>query len=96
MHVFTPVKGRLVDRVADSLQEAMEGGHYEDHLPGERTLSLHLQVSRTVIHDALKVLEARGLVSIAHGKRTRILRRKSSVGHRKHKMVCVLMKGSAS
>lgn len=92
MHVFTPVKGSLVDRVVESVQEAITNGHYADHLPGERTLSLHLRVSRTVVHEALKVLESRGVVSIAHGKRTRIVRGPQKTARRKHKLVCVLIK----
>jgi GntR family transcriptional regulator, transcriptional repressor for pyruvate dehydrogenase complex len=39
-----------------------------ERLPPERELCSHLGVSRTVVREALNLLEARGLISIEHGR----------------------------
>jgi GntR family transcriptional repressor for pyruvate dehydrogenase complex len=39
-----------------------------ERLPPERELSARLNVSRTVVREALNLLEARGLISIEHGR----------------------------
>src|SRR5690606_38596713 len=38
-----------------------------DRLPGERDLSVQFNVSRPILRDALKALEARSLVETSHG-----------------------------
>src|SRR5919202_2612697 len=61
---------RLRDRVADQLVEMVISGGLEpgERLPPERELCAHLGVSRTVVREALNLLEARGLISIEHGR----------------------------
>jgi GntR family transcriptional repressor for pyruvate dehydrogenase complex len=61
---------RLRDRAADQLLEMVISGGLEpgERLPPERELCEHLGVSRTVVREALNLLEARGLISIEHGR----------------------------
>ena len=61
---------RLRDRAADQLLEMVISGGLEpgERLPPERELCGHLGVSRTVVREALNLLEARGLISIEHGR----------------------------
>ncbi len=61
---------RLYQQVADSVEELIDSGSVKpgDQLPSERSLAATLGVGRGVIREALKVLEARGLVSIKPGE----------------------------
>jgi GntR family transcriptional repressor for pyruvate dehydrogenase complex len=61
---------KLRDRAADQLLEMVVSGGLEpgERLPPERELCARLGVSRTVVREALNVLEARGLISIEHGR----------------------------
>src|SRR4029450_9043812 len=61
---------RLRDTAADQLLEMVISGGLEpgERLPPERELCAHLGVSRTVVREALNLLEARGLISIQHGR----------------------------
>jgi GntR family transcriptional repressor for pyruvate dehydrogenase complex len=61
---------RLRDRAADQLLEMVISGGLKagERLPAERELCAHLGVSRTVVREALNLLEARGLISIEHGR----------------------------
>jgi len=60
-------------RTADEVVQQIEGLILEgvlgvgDRLPGERDLSAQFDVSRPILRDALKALEARGLVETRHG-----------------------------
>ena len=58
------------DRAAEQLREMVVSGGLTpgDRLPPERELCGRLGVSRTVVREALNLLEARGLVSIEHGR----------------------------
>lgn len=48
---------------------ALSGGYSEgDRLPPERKLVEDLGVSRTVVREALNLLESRGIVRIEHGR----------------------------
>jgi GntR family transcriptional repressor for pyruvate dehydrogenase complex len=60
----------LRDRAADELLEMVVSGGLEpgERLPPERELCERLGVSRTVVREALNLLEARGLISIEHGR----------------------------
>jgi GntR family transcriptional repressor for pyruvate dehydrogenase complex len=61
---------RLRDRAADQLLEMVISGGLEagERLPPERELCARLGVSRTVVREALNLLEVRGLISIEHGR----------------------------
>lgn len=67
---FTPVrKRRRYQEVAQQIQLAILNGDYQDgdRLPPERDLAERYAVSRTVVREAMKVLEAQGLVTIERG-----------------------------
>ncbi len=61
---------RLRDQAADRLLDMVisRGLSPGDRLPPERELVGSLGVSRTVVREALNLLEARGLISIEHGR----------------------------
>ena len=58
------------DRAAEQLLDMVVSGGLSpgDRLPPERELVQLLGVSRTVVREALNLLEARGIVSIEHGR----------------------------
>ncbi len=58
------------DRAADQILEMLISGGLNpgERLPPERELCARLNVSRTVVREALNLLEARGLISIEHGR----------------------------
>src|SRR5579875_1962171 len=58
--------------IARMLAEKIVSGEYEEGslLPPERVLCTAFGVSRTVIREAIKALETRGLVRIEHGRGT--------------------------
>ena len=61
---------RLRDRAAEQLLDMVvsSGLRPGQRLPPERELVGRLGVSRTVVREALNLLEARGLISIEHGR----------------------------
>ncbi|WOT05899.1 FadR/GntR family transcriptional regulator [Shewanella youngdeokensis] len=70
MKNFEPIKKvKASDEVSNQLRRAIFEGRYEagDKLPSERELIESFQVSRTVVREAIKVLEARELVVIKQG-----------------------------
>jgi GntR family transcriptional repressor for pyruvate dehydrogenase complex len=60
----------LFQRVAGQVERFIEGNglHPGDRLPGERELSELLGVSRASVREALRSLQARGMVLVRHGK----------------------------
>lgn len=68
---------RLYEEVARDLAEAITGGRYEPttYLPTEQALVEEYGASRNVVREALKLLSARGLVEVLHGRGTRVLPR---------------------
>ncbi len=63
---------QLFKQVAQQIQDIIIGGGLKpgDKMPSERTLAENLNVSRTVIREALKLLEDRGLITINVGSGT--------------------------
>jgi len=61
---------KLKTRVYDLLLDLIVDGKYRDNdmLPPERILCEELGVSRTVVREAIKSLETRGILSVIHGK----------------------------
>ena len=61
-------KKPLYEQIADSIEEAIiYKGEAASKLPSEMALSAQFGVSRTIIREALKLLQARGLVDIRVG-----------------------------
>lgn len=68
--VFRPLeKKRYSEQIADLIQDKILRDHLETgtNLPSEKDLSLEFQVSRSVIREALRMLEVSGLVKIKKG-----------------------------
>ena len=66
-----PVKRQtLAEQVAEAIEESILAGEWAggDVLPTEPELSLQFDVSRAVIRDATKMLSAKGLVDVRHGR----------------------------
>ena len=63
--------GRGSDAIAAQIQQAIFSGrlHVGDRLPSERELGLLLAVSRSTLREALRMLEAAGVVDIRRGAR---------------------------
>ena len=60
---------KLKDQAVDLLLEMISSNHESgDLLPPERVLVERLGVSRTVVREALNLLETRGLLRIEHGR----------------------------
>ena len=69
-HAIRPIaRFKISDSVAAQLEQLIGDGAYKlgERLPSERVLSEQFGVGRSSMREALRVLEARGLVSIAHG-----------------------------
>lgn len=62
----------LTEQVADVLTERIVSGEFAENslIPSERQLCESLEVSRTVIREAVKSLESQGLVRIERGRGT--------------------------
>ena len=70
---------KLYKQVAESIHDSIMRGDLKtgDRLPSERDLAEQLEVSRTVVRDALRLLEERGLISSNVGDGTYISEIKS-------------------
>ena len=63
-------RATLAGQVADSLRDSIEGREFApgESLPSEMKLATEFGVSRPVIREALRSLEAQGIIAIANGK----------------------------
>src|SRR3954462_10367805 len=69
---FTPVStGRISAEIVDQIKAAIREGRLApgDQLPAERELTRQLGVSRVSVRDALRMLEAHGLIEVRVGAR---------------------------
>src|SRR6185312_11644165 len=69
---FTPVStGRISAEIVDQIKSAIRDGRLGpgDQLPAERELTKQLGVSRVSVRDALRMLEAHGLIEVRVGAR---------------------------
>ena len=70
--MFTPVSaGRISGEIVGQIKRAILGGQLTpgDRLPSERELAEQFGVSRVTVRDALRILEASGLIEIRVGAR---------------------------
>src|SRR5262245_17075358 len=67
-------RSSLRDEVADALEARILDGSFREgeRIPTEAELTRSFGVSRTVVRDALRILEARGLVSVRRGSGTTV------------------------
>lgn len=73
--IFTRIDhSRTADEVVQQVESLILEGVLRagDRLPGERDLSRQFDVSRPILRDALKVLEAKGLIVTRHGGGTHV------------------------
>ena len=65
---------RVYQQVAEQLLDLIRSGSLQtgDLLPPERELATHLRVSRVSIRDAIRFLEARGILEVRQGGGTRV------------------------
>jgi DNA-binding LacI/PurR family transcriptional regulator len=73
-----PRRHSLVAQTVESLRAGIRSGYWREHLPGERELCEHLEVSRRTIGAALHELERQGWIEVAQRQRRRIARRRAS------------------
>jgi DNA-binding FadR family transcriptional regulator len=69
------VRRKLSDEVIDRLMLRIQSGEWKpgDQLPSERDLMAAMGVGRPAIREALQSLQSRGLISISHGERARVV-----------------------
>lgn len=73
--IFSRIEhSRTADEVVEQIESLVLEGVLStgDRLPGERELSRQFDVSRPILRDALKLLEARGLLTTRHGGGTHV------------------------
>lgn len=90
-----PQRFSLVTQTVQSLRECIRSGHWKIHLPGERELCDHLQVSRTTIRAALEEMQQQGLLEVADRRRRLIKTKRASHGAKAHQRVVALLMPSA-
>lgn len=68
---------RLYGAVAHNLAQAITQGRYAPgaFLPTEKALATEYGASRNVVREALRLLSARGMIEVLHGKGSRVLPR---------------------
>ncbi|MCA9948799.1 MAG: FadR family transcriptional regulator [Anaerolineales bacterium] len=69
---YSQPKTSVAEETARQIVEMIRNGRYSsgDQLPGERQLSKDLQVGRTSVREAIRRLEAMGLVEVQQGRGT--------------------------
>lgn len=70
--LFSPVSGgRISVEIVEQIKAAVSAGHLApgDRLPSERDLTERFGVSRVTVRDALRILEATGLIEVRVGAR---------------------------
>ena len=66
----------LIAQTAQILREGLQARLWCDYLPGERELCERFQISRPTVRAALEQLRREGWLTVAHGKRRRIVTRR--------------------
>lgn len=76
-------RARIATLIAKELEALIREGIWNpgEHLPSERILAERFRVSRVSIREALRLLEASGLVEIRHGDGAKVRAPASAVGY---------------
>lgn len=76
-------RARIATLIAKELEALIREGLWGpgEHLPSERVLAERFRVSRVSVREALRLLEASGLVEIRHGDGAKVRAPASAVGH---------------
>jgi DNA-binding FadR family transcriptional regulator len=75
---YTVYKTKLYEQIADTLEQAIVRSERKlEKLPAENELAKRFKVSRTVVREALKVLQERSLIESRNGEGSYISRPKS-------------------
>jgi DNA-binding LacI/PurR family transcriptional regulator len=85
-----PRRLSLVAQTAQSLRDGIQSGRWREHLPGERELCAHLQVSRPTLRAALAELQRKGWLGVADRRRRRIKTRPAGAGRAPRNNVAIL------
>ena len=85
-----PQRLSLVAQTAQSLRESIRAGHWRTHLPGERELCAHLQVSRPTLRAALEELQRNGWLDVSSRQRRRIRARSTASRRAQQKEIALL------
>ncbi len=75
--MFNPIsQTRIAQRVVEQIVKSIREGRVNpgDKLPGENSLAADFQVSRPCVREALRILEAVGVVEVRRGKGCYVLR----------------------
>jgi hypothetical protein len=72
-----PRRFSLISRTQEIIVSGIRAGRWRGELPGERKLSLELQVSRWTLRAALASLDKQKVIRVAHGRRCVIVIRPS-------------------
>ncbi|WP_337270570.1 transcriptional regulator NanR [Oryzifoliimicrobium ureilyticus] len=70
------IRRKLADEIFDRLERMITTGELQpgDEMPSERALMERFGVGRPAIREAMQSLAGKGLVSISHGERAKVLR----------------------
>ena len=65
-------QSRVSDQVVQQILDLVEEGELKpgEQLPGERELTQQLSISRSAVREAIRLLEAQGLLEVRPGKGT--------------------------
>ncbi|MBI5775588.1 MAG: substrate-binding domain-containing protein [Verrucomicrobia bacterium] len=85
-----PRRLSLVAQTAQSLRDGIQSGRWRGHLPGERELCAHLQVSRPTLRAALAELQRKGWLGVSDRRRRRIKARPANAGRAPRNNVAIL------
>jgi len=79
-------RASVIEQATNHLRERLLAGQWKEILPGERTLSAQLGISRPSLREALKVLEDEGLLSGEPNHSRRVLTQSTTLPQHQHRL----------